>query len=349
MNSQPSPKQALFKDRWQSYCSWVSELNKNAGKSSMWQGLIDDFNIRTFPDDPSRELFRPKAFRGYNFYSKRHENFGFAVKRALLSFAYFFARAANLIRNRIWQINVGGLSVEQFAFHPAGLHHLQGLGLRQGLDEFCNRFGLSPYSATGVKAYYIGSKLLTYISTIENPRVIEIGGGFGNLAAVLHHKHPVRQYVIVDLPEMILHSSLALQTYFPEQSFYFLHPGSADRYDPNQPGFYFCVPESMAQLSDSTFDLGFNIDSFQEMTEPQVAGYLQLMQRVLRQDAHLINLNRRKYLAAERYDNNPLLYPYHPGNRVVQWETDFFMDRVFNFDRVRLESWLWRAEKINKS
>jgi len=84
------------------------------------------------------------------------------------------------------------------------------------------------------------------------------------------------------------------------------------------------------------------------MTSEQVAGYIELTQRVVREDGHLLNLNRRKYLSEEKYDNNPLLYPYASSNKVLVWEVDHFMDRVLNYDHVRQDSWILRVERIRR-
>jgi hypothetical protein len=214
--------------------------------------------------------------------------------------------------------------------------------------QFCNRFELSPHSAAGIKACYVASVLKPYVGAQPRPRVIEIGGGLGNLAAITHFQVPLFQYVVVDLPEMLLHSSMALRTYYPDVPAAFLYPGSPDVFRPDAPGFYYCTPDAVADLAEGAFDAGWNIDSFQEMTEGQVAGYLRLLQQAVRPGGHLVTLNRRKRLEAEGFDNNPLLYPYARENSVLRWETDLFMDRTFNFDRVRLDGWLLRVEQVRR-
>jgi hypothetical protein len=348
MNTRSDYPSHLFKNRWELFCRWVNLQEQGNGKSSMWRRLISDFDLRQFPANPHEQLFRPNLFRGYNFYAEQHDSLRYQFKRIVLSFTYAVARAASYVRNRVWQINAYGLSVEQLTVHPAGVRWLKLLGLYDGFIDFCRQFQFSPHSAAGIKAYYVATRVLPYLQDVKQPRVIEIGGGFGNLAAIIHYKKPIFQYLIVDLPEMILHSSIALSTLYPEIPVYFLYPDSRDTYSPDLPGFFFCVPECVDKIASNSFDLGYNIDSFQEMTEPQVRGYLELMQRVLHEGAKLANLNRRKYLETESYDNNPLMYPYASNNKILVWETDLFMDRTLNYNRVRLDGWLMRIEKIHK-
>lgn len=337
-----------FRKRWEAFADWAARRDRGAERSSMWQQLIADFDIRR---DPARADAGdgPGRWRGYGLFARRLETTGFRLKARSLEVTYWFARAAAAARGWLWQANVNGLGIDHLACHPAGLRWLKRLGLFDEWRRFCDRFELSLHSAAGIKACYVASLLAPHLAGRPQPRLIEVGGGFGNVAAQAHFRNPLFQYVVVDLPEMMLHSSRALQQYYPAVPCRFLHPGSPDAYDYQRAGFYFCPPEAVAQLAEGAFDAGCNIDSFQEMTEPQVAGYLALLQRVVMNGGHLVTLNRRKYLEAERFDNNPLLYPYGRDNVVKRWETDLFMDRVFNFDHIRLDGWLLRVEEVRKS
>jgi hypothetical protein len=313
----------------------------------MWRHLVGDFRAR--PDaSPGRDASRPGDLHGYGLFPSRRETAGFRARRRLLEATYWLARAAAVARNRIWQANVGGAGIDHLAFHPAGLRWLAELGVDDQWRRFCERFELSRHSAAGIKACYVASLLVPHLEGRPEPRLIEIGGGVGNLVALTHFRVPLHQYAVVDLPEMLLHAAAALAACYPAVPHRYLYPGSEDVYAHDVPAFYFCVPERAGELAAGRFDAGCNVDSFQEMTEAQVAGYLALLQAALADGARLVTLNRRKYLEAERFDNNPLLYPYAPENRVLRWETDLFMDRVFNFDRVRLDGWLLRIEEVRK-
>ncbi|AIT10958.1 hypothetical protein [Leptospira santarosai] len=84
------------------------------------------------------------------------------------------------------------------------------------------------------------------------------------------------------------------------------------------------------------------------MTKTQVELYIDCLQLVLKDKANFININRRKTLEAEKFDNNPLLYPYFPQNRVLKWEADRFMNQVYNYVNNRIDPWILRVEEINK-
>lgn len=313
----------------------------------MWQNMIKDFDLRQDGTESREKLFSPHYFRGYNFIYTKHEKICFVLKRYLVVASYWVAKVLKFLSNRIWAVNVN-INPSQLSYHPIGKRVLKELGFSESYNKFCDHFKFSRYCSNGIKSYYCATKLFPYLKKIQKPRVIEVGGGTGNFAACVHFSNTTHQYLIIDLPEMLLHSSLTLNTCFPDMPCYFLFPGSHDTYQAERRGFYFCVPEYSEQLTQNTFDIGCNIDSFQEMTREQVTCYLKLMQQVLHNEAIFMNINRRKFLEEENYDNNPLLYPYNSANKTLAWEVDGFMDRVNNFNHVRRDSWLYRIERIQK-
>jgi ubiquinone/menaquinone biosynthesis C-methylase UbiE len=322
---------------------WVAEQDKGTGKSSMWQGLIADFEMSARDENYKDQVFQLNAKRSYNFFYAKHETLAFVIRRLALGANFWLVRAANFLRNKLWKTNIYGLGEGQLAFHPAGLRWLKSVGFYEAYEAFCREYRMSLYCANGIKAFYLASKMKPYIS--GGSRFIEVGAGLGNLATILIHQNQPTQYVIVDLPEMLLNSAMTLHTLFPERECYFVYPGSTSTYSATQPGIYFCAPECLPQIDNEMFDLGVNVDSFQEMTNKQVELYLSLFQRVIRKGGFIANINRRKYLDAEKFDNNPLMYPYDPRNNILAWEVDLFMDRVFNLNHGRLDGWIWRIEQ----
>jgi ubiquinone/menaquinone biosynthesis C-methylase UbiE len=318
-----------FRAHWEEFREWVSAQDRNEGKSSMWQNLIRDFAI----DDDRR---------AYGFLPLERETAGFFLRRKVLETSYFIARASSYIRSRAWRLNASGLGMGHLAYHPSGIRWLKELGLYEGWREFCARHRISEHSSNAIKSYYVACVLAS--AHAKGSRILEIGGGLGTLAGIVQDMLEPTAYVIVDLPEMLLLSSVRLRRMYPEIPAVFLYPGSAAE---PQDGFVFCTPETISRLPTDGFDLACNIDSFQEMTEQQVATYIDLAQRVTKPSGLFLNINRRKYLEAERYDNNPLMYPYK-SNLVLRWETDVFMDRTMNYDRVRLDGWILRLERLVK-
>jgi hypothetical protein len=340
--------QTEFQTDWQAYRSWVGTQASEAGKSSMWQAMIRDFVSRRDAPDWT-QLMSPEQNRAYGLLGREWERAGFGVRRWLLGATYLVARGLSFARARVWAVNASGMGVRHLVYSPAGLRWLRQLGLFPGYQAFCERFRVSLHNSNAIKSFYVASTVASLVSNdgIRSPRMLEVGGGLGVLASMLRQLAAPPLYVIVDLPEMLLQSSLQIKTLFPDAKATFLY---AEKKVPSaMEGFVFCTPERIHDLPGSDFDVAFNIDSFQEMNAVQVASYVALAQRALRHGGLFLNLNRRKHLDAEGFDNNPLLYPYFPGNQVLRWETDLFMDRVFNYDRARLDGWLLRVERIVKS
>ena len=339
-----------FKSDWESFACWVKkdrEKKKESDKSSMWRGLIECFGIRDYPSNHA-VIFEENVLRSYNLLSKSQETLGFKMKKSVLSISYALARAASYFRNRVWRINSAGLGSGHLIHHPAGLRWLREVGVYADYEKFCNSFQMSLNSGNSIKSFYLSSVIARNISGIQSPRILEIGGGAGNLAAMIYFKHRPSCYLIIDLPEMLLHSSLTLKALYPDVPAHFVYAPS-EVASLQEGGFYFLTPDCVAGLTPDSFDFAINIDSFQEMTENQVAQYIRLVQAVVKQDGYFLNMNRRKYLEEEHFDNNPLLYPYDRRNHIVRWETDLFMAKVYNFNQVRTEGWMLRLEQVRKN
>jgi hypothetical protein len=73
-----------------------------------------------------------------------------------------------------------------------------------------------------MKFWYVASILNKQIGTKLNVNIIKIRGGVGNLAGIMLEMVKINQYFIVDLPEMILNSSLAINAIYPELPIHFL-------------------------------------------------------------------------------------------------------------------------------
>lgn len=210
---------------------------------------------------------------------------------------------------------------------------------------FCKELGISTASFNTAKLFYVSSLLRdTLAYSGQALSILEIGGGTGNTAVMLAKRFVVSQYVIVDLPEMILHSSMTIRHFFPDVPVYFSHCVDSDLLTLKR-GFFFVFPHDIARIPDNVFDICLNIDSFQEMTADQVVGYLSLVQRAAKDGGSLINLNRRRII--NDFDNNPFLYPYCRANEIVRWETDPFMFRALNVSGLK-DPHVLRIERIRR-
>jgi hypothetical protein len=107
----------------------------------------------------------------------------------------------------------------------------------------------------------------------SDPTIVEIGAGYGGLAYYLLKLLPQTRYIIVDLPETLLYSSLYLSLVFPNLATQYLEPDSPGPID-SGPGVTF-VPNYMFQKlhPETRADLVINTLSMSEMAEAQVRAY----------------------------------------------------------------------------
>ena len=342
-------KETNFNQDWNEIKHWISSHDVNIEKSSMWKNLIKDFEISGIANHKKDFLFKPNSQRGYGFVLKSEETISFLIEKKILEFTHFLTRCLNYMRGRIYSRNLSGLGNNSLTCHPTGLYWLNREGLFESYKEYCNSNGFSFCANNGAKLFYISSLFDPLIGQKNVLNILEIGAGVGTLAGILKYRFSmIKTYIIVDLPEMLLNSSLTLNALFPDVPIYFVFPGKKHATSFDKPGFYLCVPQSTDEIPNDEFDFALNIDSFQEMTETQVEQYISLIQRSVRNGGHFINLNRRKKLDEENFDNNPLCYPYYPENKILKWETDRFMDRTINYSKVRTDGSLLRIEQVRK-
>ncbi len=123
------------------------------------------------------------------------------------------------------------------------------------------------------------SDILSNISNsknVERKVVMEIGAGWGGFAYQFKTLFPNTCYVIVDLPQTILFSSLYLKTAFPDSSIFFCERKNLSLClnDFIKNDFIFIPHYLLNEIIFPKVDLAINIASFQEMTTAQVSGYL---------------------------------------------------------------------------
>ncbi len=161
-------------------------------------------------------------------------------------------------------------------------------------------------------------------------RVLEIGGGAGMFARVLHARGLVEHYYDVDLPEILLSASLTLSHSLPNERLRFVGRGLPGDEEP-QATFNFCPAQHFDAVPRGAFDLIVNISSFQEMDNEVRDRYLRSMRDLAARPAILFNANRWQELPQADGTtrlNHPLLYPYDPAEEVLAWGIDLIQDAV---------------------
>jgi hypothetical protein len=117
--------------------------------------------------------------------------------------------------------------------------------------------------------YYHARNCLAGITYANRPkRVLEIGGGYGEIARIwlINSIAPAESYVIVDIPECLFFAEVALKTEFGDQVAYFegKDPGSR----------ILLVPLPYLNDFARSADLVINTGSMQEMTDEWIDFYM---------------------------------------------------------------------------
>ena len=122
-----------------------------------------------------------------------------------------------------------------------------------------------------------GAVLQEFRGNTDRRLVWEIGAGWGGFPYHFKSLCPNVTYVISDFPELFLFSATYLMTAFPNATVAFWGEEPADRLFARwrDLDFIFLPNTSLAELKPERLDLTINMVSFQEMTDAQVAAYVE--------------------------------------------------------------------------
>jgi putative sugar O-methyltransferase len=124
--------------------------------------------------------------------------------------------------------------------------------------------------------YYHARNVLAGLNYVNKPkRVLEIGGGYGEIARLWlsNSLAPSQSYVIVDIPESLFFAEVALRAEFGDRTV-----GYFDRYDPGSRVLLVPITRLHA-LHTRTCDLVLNTGSMQEMTDEWIDFYIDWLRR----------------------------------------------------------------------
>jgi hypothetical protein len=118
-------------------------------------------------------------------------------------------------------------------------------------------------------------------------RILEIGAGYGGLAWFIRQVNPLCEYVVLDLPESLVYSTiyLALACRDVRHSYGVLEEGAGFSYLPN-----YRFPE--LQKHGRRFDLVINTLSMSEMTLEQVSSYCEGIRELIGDDGVFFEQNQ---------------------------------------------------------
>ena len=128
-------------------------------------------------------------------------------------------------------------------------------------------------------------------------RVVEIGAGWGGLAYQFKTLFPNTTYVIVDLPPTLLFSMVYLKAMFPDSTAAIYGETSTEALftGPDAPDFVFVPAFAAGDIRFPKPDLALNIASFQEMTNAQVTGYVNILADAGCERIYSLNRDRSPY------------------------------------------------------
>lgn len=199
-----------------------------------------------------------------------------------------------------------------------------------------------------VRAYYLWNILCAKVDVAKIRCVVDIGGGSGNLAALLWHQLK-STIIIVDLPQTLCLSISFLADLFPDAKM--LLPHEINNPGPHKYDFIFLVPHQTGWIKDNSADLILNIVAFQEMSHKQTCEYFDLIKRVSGDGAYFLTQNRVEKIPIESASLNSLSsespsrfseYPWMPDNEILVYE----ICRLHRL--VQLDNMFVRLERIVK-
>ncbi len=220
-----------------------------------------------------------------------------------------------------------GATCKEDIEHFRMVHVLKREGLLDEYLDFMDQERISSWMESARHFFYM-KKLEKFIeiSGLKSPlTIVEVGAGSGIFARFLCRRGLVREYIIVDLPEMLLNSFITFQRFVPSFERRLGSDlelmGSVDK-----PCVWFLEPQEIVGIKDKHCSVALNFNSFMEMDREVRDNYIKEIYRICCKGALFYNVNRRQPTMTLRdgsqFDNHPLLYPYRPSDTVLEWEPD---------------------------
>jgi SAM-dependent methyltransferase len=209
-------------------------------------------------------------------------------------------------------------------------------------------------SMTVARHYWYARRLQKQIAHhgAETPgNFLEIGAGGAQFLQLMVRSKAVRNYVILDLPAMLINSMLNTKERFPRAS---IHLNEIPDLGGEGPAFCFIEADRAGLVPRDAFDVAVNFNSFMEMDRDVRDNYFSTIYECLKDGGIFYNVNRRQMKMTMRdgspYDNNPLLYPYLATDTVLEWEPDEFQQdyRSRNYKSAQKSFCVSRISKVRK-
>lgn len=196
-----------------------------------------------------------------------------------------------------------------------------------------------PMTAHKYLAAHYANLLLPALPAAAKTTYVEIGPGAGYLAALIHRHRP-GLLILIDLPEILPYSFLALHRTFPDSPFLLPNELSGDPVTLPEHGMVFLTADQADRLPAQCMDIGVNTASFGEMLPELVDHYFTLLRRIGKPDGLFFTCNRvekwmdaagNPIVRAARQSGHPLRfddYPWQAGDRDLLYGKSAFHDLV---------------------
>lgn len=125
--------------------------------------------------------------------------------------------------------------------------------------------------------------IIQYAKLPKNPRIGELGAGYGRLAFVILKTLPSTSYTVIDIPPALYVSQSYLSKIFPEFRIYEFVPFKTFkkiRKNFDSAKIRFLLSSQLEKVPSRYFDLIINISALHEMTRPQIENYFKIINRV---------------------------------------------------------------------
>jgi putative sugar O-methyltransferase len=270
----------------------LADFNRG-NSSSIWIDIRKDFQAHN------------SHLRGYGLSTHKQWIVNLYIK--LFKILDLPFRSIRFVLNRVRNILMKALSFIVFKNSMAG----KKFGFDTYSADSYNKYHISNFltayskfnigfSHNTFKSYSILQKLKQHVKIPSDLKIFEIGAGLFNFGHLLQYNLDKFEYIICDLPEMIIAAHLEItEKYLP------LCNSNYDVYLPNElPEFYssksdrkvlFITPEQLEKDvlgNDKKFDLFINHESFSEMDIGVVNKYLSKV-KILMKKGSIVNLVNR--------------------------------------------------------
>tara|TARA_B100000073_G_scaffold283596_1_gene244664 strand:+ start:299 stop:1399 length:1101 start_codon:yes stop_codon:yes gene_type:complete len=191
-----------------------------------------------------------------------------------------------------------------------------------------------------------------YLSNRNDLNFLEIGAGGGNSAIFLIKNNIVKNYVIVDLPEMLIYSAYHINKNCNEYNIEF-GPDNINNLNKKSRSIFFLTPNQINLIPDKLINFQFSINALMEMRNDISNKYIKEMYRIGSNESITMIIARinELFLKEETKEiNNPYTYEYSADDNVISMGPDFLQDNSRSLLRnTPFSPSMLRISKINSN